>query len=160
MIENTKKALYATVGAPILTAKRVNEKFQEITSKLRETDFTKEYEAWAAEGEKLVDRFQPTIDEWSAKLDETEMPAQVGKLREQLDDMVENWRKNFRPAEKTVTVPVEEEKTEKAAPSKTVNKPAAKKPAAKTTTRKPAAKATSVKKPAAKAPAAKAPKKA
>ena len=63
MIENTKKALYATVGAPVLTAKRVNEKFQEITSKLREADLSKEFEAWAAEGEKLVDRFQPTIDE-------------------------------------------------------------------------------------------------
>ena len=122
MIEATKKALYATVGAPVLTAKRVNEKFQEITTKFREADVAKEFDAWAAEGEKLIDRFQPTIDEWSAKLDDADVPAQVSKLREQLDDMVENWRKNFRPTDEVVTVPVKEE-----APD---TKPAAKKPAA------------------------------
>ena len=127
MIESTKKALYATVGAPVLTAKRVNEKFQEITTKFREADVAKEFDAWAAEGQKLIDRFQPAIDEWSAKLDDADVPAQVSKLREQLDDMVENWRKNFRPTEAVVTVPVTEEATD----AKPAAKTAAKKPAAK-----------------------------
>ena len=147
MIETTKKAFYATVGAPVLTAKKVNEKFQEMTSRLRDTDLKAEFEAWAAEGEKLIERFgdQPVIEEWTSRLDDIHMPAQVSKLREQLDEMVDNFRKSFRP-EEAVTVPVEEEKPAK--------KPAAKKPAAKASAKKPAA---STKKPAASAkkPAAK-----
>lgn len=101
MIETTKKALYASVGAPVLTAKRINEKFQEITAKLRETDLSAEFEAWAEEGQRLIETLgdQPVIEEWSAKLDDIEMPAPVSKLREQLDDMVGNWRATFRPEE-------------------------------------------------------------
>ena len=148
MIETTKKAFYATVGAPVLTAKKVNEKFQEMTSRLRDTDLKAEFEAWAAEGEKLIERFgdQPVIEEWTSRLDDIHMPAQVSKLREQLDEMVDNFRKSFRP-EEAVTVPVEEEKPAKkpAAKKATAAKASAKKPAA--STKKPAA---SAKKPAAK----------
>jgi len=156
MIETTKKALYASVGAPVLTVRRVNEKFQELTAKLRETDLTKEFDAWATEGEKLVERFsdQRVIAGWSAKLDDLYVPAQVGKLREQLDDMVENWRKNFRPADEAVTVPVTEEKPA----TKTTKKPAARKPA--TTKTSTSTKSAGAKKPAAKKPTAKATKKA
>ena len=162
MIKTTKKAFYATVGAPVLTAKRVNEKFQEMTSRLRETDMRAEFEAWASEGEKLIDRFndQPVIEEWTAKLDDIHMPAQVSKLREQLDDMVENWRKTFRPEDAAVAVPVEEVK-KPAAKASTTKSATAKKPAAKASTtksaaaKKPAAKASTAKSAAAKKPAAK-----
>ena len=139
MIDSTKKAFYASVGAPVVTAKRINEKFQEITAKMRETDLSAEFDAWATEAEKLIDRFndQPVIEEWGAKLDDIDVPAQVSKLREPLDDMVENWRKNFRP-EGPVTVPVEDEpvkktvETKKAAPkTATAKKPAASKTAKK-----------------------------
>ena len=130
----------------MLTAKRVNEKFQDITSKLRDVnvakDIRKEVDAWAAEGEKLVDRFgdKSMVEELSAKLDDIDVSGQVGKLREQLDDMLENWRKNFRPTGETVKVPVKEDK------------PAtAKNPAAKATTaKKPPAMTTPTKKPATK----------
>jgi hypothetical protein len=103
MIETTKKVLYATVGAPVLTAKRVNEKFGEITTKLRDRnlgeDLRKEFDAWAAEGEKLVDRLgdQPVVEEWGTKLEDIKVAEGVSKLREQLDDMIANWRKIFRP---------------------------------------------------------------
>ena len=69
-------------------------------------------------------------------MDFDQIQEQVGKLREQLDDMLSNWRSSFRPA------------TEKVEPVKAAAKPAAaktttaaKKPAAKTTTaaKKPAA---------------------
>lgn len=149
--QTTKRALYATVGAPVLTAKRVNEKFQDITSKLRDVnvakDIRKEVDAWAAEGEKLVDRFgdKSMVEELSAKLDDIDVSGQVGKLREQLDDMLENWRKNFRPTGETVKVPVKEDKPA------TAKKPATKNPAAKATTaKKPAAMTTPTKKPATK----------
>ena len=144
------KALYATVGGPVLTAKRVNEKFADITARLRDINLSdglkKEFDAWAAEGEKLVDRLgdQPVIEEWTAKLDDIKVPEGVSKLRGQLDDMVANWRDTFRP---TTEVPAEE--TPKPTPKKaTATKAAtAKKPAAKkaTAAKKPAAKKTTTK---------------
>jgi len=143
VIETTKKALYATVGAPVLTARRVNEKFQEITSRLRNADLTEdlrtEFDAWAAEGEKLLDRVgdQPMIEELSSRFEDIHMPAQVSKLREQLDEMVESWRASFRPATESVKVPVEQASSATSA----AKMPAAKSTAAKATTKKPAAKA-------------------
>ena len=156
MIKSTKKALYATVGAPVLTAKRVNEKFQEMTAKLRDTDLTAEFDAWAAEGEKLFDRFadQPMIDEISSKLDDIDMPAQVGKLRDQLDEMVENWRKNFRPADVAVKVD-ETPKQDEAAKKAPAKKAAPKASTAKTTAAKSTAKKAPAKKAAPKASTAK-----
>ncbi len=165
MIETTKKALFATVGAPVLTARRVNEKFQEITSRLRDADLTEdlraEFDAWAAEGEKLLDRFgdQPMIEELSSRFEDMHMPAQVSKLREQLDEMVESWRASFRPATESVKVPVEQSAATAPAAKSTASKATTKKPAAKaasTTAKKPAAKTTAAKKPAAKSTASKA----
>lgn len=142
MIETTKKALYVTVGAPVLTARRVNEKFQEITSKVRDAnlgaDLRKEVDAWAAEGQKLVDRLgnQPIMEEFSARIDDIDLSSQVGKLREQLDEMLENWRQNFRPP--TAPAPVK-----KGAAASAPSRPATKTGAAKASTaKKPAAKAT------------------
>ncbi len=157
MIETTKKALYVTVGAPVLTARRVNEKFQEITSKLRDAnlgaDLRKEVDAWAAEGQKLVDRLgnQPIMEEFSARIDDIDLSSQVGKLREQLDEMLENWRQNFRPA--TAPAPVKKGETTSApsGPAKKVTT-AAKTGAAKASTaKKPAAKANTNQKQVAKA---------
>ena len=72
------------------------------------------------------------VEDMGAKMDFDQIQEQVGKLREQLDDMLSNWRSSFRPA------------TEKAEPVKPAAKKAttAKKPAAKktTTAKKPAAK--------------------
>lgn len=156
MIETTKKALYVTVGAPVLTARRVNEKFQEITSKLRDAnlgaDLRKEVDAWAAEGQKLVDRLgnQPIMEEFSARIDDIDLSSQVGKLREQLDEMLENWRQNFRPA--TAPTPVKKGEAT-SAPSVPAQKPATK---VTTTTKTGAAKTGAAKASTAKKPAAKA----
>jgi hypothetical protein len=146
IVDTTKKVFYAAVGVPVVTARKLSERVNGMSERL-----TKDYDVWAKEGEKVVTKVtdrkmvEDFVEDMGAKMDFDQIQEQVGKLREQLDDMLSTWRSSFRPA------------TEKAA----VAKPAAKKPAAKATTAarkpaaKPAAKATTAKKPAAKKPAAK-----
>jgi hypothetical protein len=166
---NTKKYLYAAVGAQVAAAKSAQTKLEEFMSKLNESatsassDVKGRIDIWAGEGEKFLSQVTDTkaIDEITSKVDFDQMQTQVHKLRDQLEDIVSTWRANFRPESKpaeTVTVSDSEPAaTAKAAESPTTaKKPAAKKPAAKTTTAKTtAAKKTAAKKPAAKSTAAK-----
>jgi hypothetical protein len=145
--DTTKKVLFAAVGAPVVAARKLSERVTDMSGKLTE-DFTKEYDLWAKEGEKVVTKVtdrkavEEFVEDIGAKMDFDQIQEQVGKLREQLDDMLSNWRSSFRPA------------TEKVEPVKAAAKPAAKPAARKTTTaaKKPAAKKTTT---AAKKPAAK-----
>ncbi len=146
----TKSVLYAAVGAPLVAARKVGDQMDALKSKISEerANYTKAAEkaidGWAAEGEKVVTRISEgkVVEEISSKVDLDQAKEQVGKLRDQLEDMLSTWRSSFRP-EKT------EEKPETKTPA--AKKPAAKKPAAK----KPAAKKPAAKKPAAKTSAAK-----
>ena len=129
IVDTTKKVLYAAVGVPVVTARKLSERVNEMGSKL-----TKDYDVWAKEGEKVVTKVtdrkmvEDFVEDIGAKMDFDQIQEQVGKLREQLDDMLGTWRSSFRPA------------TEKTAAAKPAAKPAAKvttaakKPAAKTTT--------------------------
>lgn len=142
-----KSVLYAAVGAPVVAARKVGDKASAIKSKVGEqtTSYTKNAEKaiddWAVEGEKFVHKVGEgkVVEEISSKVDLDQAKEQVGKLRDQLEDMLDTWRHSFRPEK-------DEEKTEVKATKAPAKKPAAKKPAAK----KPAAK-----KPAAKTSAAK-----
>ena len=140
IVDTTKKVLYAAVGVPVVTARKLSERVNGMSEKL-----TTDYDVWAKEGEKVVTKVtdrkmvEDFVEDIGAKMDFDQIQEQVGKLREQLDDMLSNWRSSFRPV------------TEKAPAAKATT--AAKKPAAKATTaaKKPAAKATTAaKKPAAK----------
>jgi hypothetical protein len=140
-----KSVLYATVGAPVIAARKVGEGVTVLRTRI--TDGATEYgqaaekaiDSWAVEGQKVVDRITDgkVVDEITAKVDLDGAKEQVSKLRDQLEDMLATWRQSFRPekaADKAAEV--------KAAPSATTKAPA-KKPAAKTTTPKAsAAKAT------------------
>jgi len=157
---NTKKYLYAAVGAQVAIAKSAQTKLEELMSKLNEnattasTDAKGRIDIWAGEGEKFLSQVTDTkaIDEITSKVDFDQMQTQVHKLRDQLEDIVSTWRANFRPESRpavTVTVtdsePVAPTTTAKTTATTTAaKKPAAKKPAAKSTT----AKATAAKKPA------------
>lgn len=167
MIE-TKKAFYAAVGAPMVTMKRAGDALKDLSDKLTDRvgdmgdkftgDARKEFELWAEEGEKLVNKIseQKVVEDLSARVDLDEIQERVGKLRDQLEDILSSWRESFSPGE-VVEKPVVEVATKKPA-AKTAAKPAAKKPAAKTApAKKPAAKkpATKAATTAAKKPAAK-----
>ena len=155
IVDTTKKALYAAVGAPVVAARKLSERVTDMSGKLTE-GLSKEYELWTKEGEKVVTKVtdraavEEFVEDMGARMDFDQIQEQVGKLREQLDDMLSNWRTSFRPVEEKVEAA---KPAAKPAAKKTTT--AAKKPAAKKTTtaaKKPAAKKTTT---AAKKPAAK-----
>lgn len=125
-----KNVLYAAVGAPLVAARKVGDQMDVLKGKISEerVNYTKVAEkaidGWAVEGEKVVTRISEgkVVEEISSKVDLDQAKEQVGKLRDQLEDMLSTWRSSFRP-EKV------EEKTAAKAPA--AKKPAAKKPAAK-----------------------------
>lgn len=160
-----KNVLYAAVGAPVVAARKVSGTVGTLRNKINEEagDYTnmanKTVEDWAKEGEKFVSRVADNekVEEFAARVDLDQAKEQVGKLRTQLEDMLDTWRASFRP-EKTVT---KVEVTEESAKTTAARRPAAKtasKPAAKTSTaKKPVAKKSAAKKPAAKTGTAKKP---
>ena len=131
-----KSVLYAAVGAPVVAARKVGEKVNDLRVKMSDetSGYTKTAEkaidSWAVEGEKVVGRITDgkVVDELAAKVDLDQAKEQVGKLRDQLEDMLATWRTSFRPEKATEETKVAEVK----APAK---KPATRKPAAKTGTK-------------------------
>lgn len=156
----TKNVLYAAVGAPVVVARRVGDKFHDLRVRLNEgaSEASKAAEKalsdWAAEGEKVVGRLtdRKMVDELTAKVDLDQAKEQVTRLRDQLEDMLDTWRHSFRPeqaeekpaepAPKTSAAPAV--KTTAKAPAKkpAARKPAASKPTSKTGTKASAAKTT------------------
>ncbi|MEX2134040.1 MAG: hypothetical protein WEB67_07855 [Acidimicrobiia bacterium] len=156
-----KNVLYAAVGAPVVAARKVSDSVGTLRVKINEeagdyTKFaTKTVEDWAKEGEKLVSRVADNekVEELASRVDLDQAKEQVGKLRTQLEDMLDTWRSSFRP-EKTVTKVEVTEITTPAAKTSTAKKTVAKKSAAKTAASKSAAK-TAASKPAARTTTAK-----
>jgi hypothetical protein len=168
MIE-TKKAFYAAVGAPMVTMKRAGDALKELSDKLTDRvgdasdklteEARKEFDMWAEEGEKLVSKLseQKVVEDLSARVDLDEIQERVGKLRDQLEDILTSWRESFAPGD-VVEKPEVKVVKKPAAKTAAAKKPAAKKPAAKTAAaKKPAAKTAAAKKPAAKTAPAKKP---
>lgn len=168
----TKKYLYAAVGAPVAAAKAAQKGVDDIRSRFSDNvdtlskDLQKQIDEWVKEGEGLVSRIgdSPAIDELSERVDLDQVQEQVSKLRDQLEDLLATWRNNFRPGSKvevevsltdtgpevkaSATPPPVKSTAQRAAARKTASSgTAAKKPAAnKSGTRKPAAQKTATKK--------------
>ena len=153
----TKKLLYAAVGAPIAVAKTAQARVEEIRVKLTEgagvltKDLGAQLEEWAKEGEELISRIgdSKAVDGLTERMDLDQVQEQVTRLRDQLEDLLDTWRSNFRPANgHPVEIPVEDAAGKATGPT-TSQKPAAKKPSAeKLAAKKPAAKKPGAKKPA------------
>lgn len=155
-----KSVLYAAVGAPVVVAKKVGEKAEALKGKVSEqrTSYGEAAErtidGWATEGQKVVTRISEgrVVEEISSKVDLDQAKEQVGKLRDQLEDMLATWRTSFRPekagedAEDTAEVDetVAGEPAAKTSPSKSTS---TKKPVAKTTQTSGSAKTSSAKSP-------------
>ncbi len=145
----TKNVLYAAVGAPVVAARKVGNKANDVYGKLNEQasgygkTAGKTIDGWAVEGEKVVVsvKERKVVDEITAKVDLDQAKEQVTKLRDQLEDMLATWRSSFRPekteAKDTKAPAAKKATTTKTAANKTETKaPAAKKPAAKTSAAK------------------------
>lgn len=133
-IMETKKYVYALVGAPVATVKAAKNRVEEIRSRLERRahdqweDAQKRLEDWAKEGEQVISRLKETkpLDELAARVDLDQVQGQVTKLRDQLEDLLDTWRSGFRPET------VEEEAAEiekKAGRSATTAKATSKTPA-------------------------------
>lgn len=134
LTDNGKKAAYAVVGAPVVASKRIATVAGKGWESLR-----KEFDAWVAEGERLSGdvREGKVVNEIKDRMDFDQLQGRVEKLKDQLEDVLTNWRDTFSPSEEA----------EEPAPKPAAKKTTAKKPAAKSST----AKKTTAKKPAAKA---------
>ncbi len=174
----TKTVLYAAVGAPVVAARKLGDRFTEIRASLsKEADnlgktTNERINVWANEGEKVVNRISEgkMVDELAAKVDFDQVSEQVSKLRDQLEDLLGTWRASFRPEKTTpkatVTTTVKAETTTKPVATATTSgkttsaktnsakkAPAKKAPAKKTAAKSSAAKTTSAKKAAPRAAA-------
>ena len=138
--KKAKKAAYAVMGAPRVARRRVAEYRGRVTDTMR-----RELDTWAAEGERLMEEMKSrnVVTEWRERVDFEHLQDRVEKLRDQLEDVLANWREQFRPvAEKAEEpAPTPQPEAKKPATSKpAARKPAAKKPAAQPAAKKPATK--------------------
>jgi hypothetical protein len=160
MNETAKKALYAAVGAPVVTVRRVGARVEDVRDLINDragrlaekvsTDVRKEFDVWASEGEKIVTQIgeQPVVEDITARVDLDQIQGQVHKLREQLEETVAAWRESFRPESRKETVTVEEKpaaENETERPEKAVAKTRAEKSTTKTAPKKASTKKTTAK---------------
>lgn len=118
LTDTSKKAAYAMVGAPVVAGKRIADVAGKGWSTLR-----KEFEAWVAEGERLSGEVREgkVVTEIKERADFDQLQGRVEKLKDQLEDVLTNWRDTFKPGEEE---------------AKAAKKPAAKKTTAKKTATK------------------------
>ena len=132
----TKKYLYAAVGAPVTAAKTTQTRVEDLRAKIEgnlksfNTDAQKRIDDWSKTGESTLGKLTDakTIDDITTRVDFDQVQTQVNKLRDQLEDLVSTWRSNFRPAvDADAAKPVTGKPSAAEVPGA---KPAAKKPAA------------------------------
>lgn len=135
LTDSGKKAAYAVVGAPVVAGRRIADYAGKVGKSLQ-----KEFEAWVTEGERLSGEVREgkVVSEIKERVDLDQLQHRVEKLKDQLEDVLTNWRDTFRPGDDTEAADAEAEPATKATGQAT-KKPAAKKPAAKKAATKQAA---------------------
>lgn len=162
------KAVYATLGAPVVVARQVRELGEKIATysdKLADSASAR-FDDYAREGEKVAKQLRGNnvVEEIQHRVDLDKVTDRVEKLRDQLEAAMQSWRESFtpgetKPAARKVTVEVEE--TVKSAPTAakstaTKARATAPKTAAAKTSSTTTRKSTAGRKPAAKTSATKA----
>ncbi len=127
--ETGKKAAYAVMGAPVVTGKRIADYAGKVGKTLQ-----KEFDAWVAEGERLSGEVREgkVMTEIKERVDFDQLQDRVEKLKDQLEEVLSNWRESFKPGGDDA-----DGEKPKAGKTATAKKPAPKK---KATAKKPAAK--------------------
>lgn len=119
LADGGKKAAFAAVGAPVIAGKRIADLAGKGWSALQ-----KEFEAWVAEGERLSGEVREgkVVTEIKERMDFDQLQGRVEKLKDQLEDVLANWRETFKPGEAEATTATEEavaEQPKKASAKKT-----------------------------------------
>lgn len=100
-----KNAMYAAVGAPIVAARALNARLEHLREEMESrgeglSDRAQQVvEEWSREGREAMEKVSDgkVVDEFAAKVDFDQAKEQVGKLRDQLEEMLSTWRTSFRP---------------------------------------------------------------
>jgi hypothetical protein len=111
-----KKAAYAAVGAPVVAGKHLSR----MSGKWRKSA-KREFEKWVTEGERMTAEIRQgkVVGEIKEKVDFDHLQGRVEKLRDQLEDVLANWRATFKPEKAAEpAAPVAEAADKKAAPRK------------------------------------------
>jgi hypothetical protein len=92
----SKKATYAVMGAPVIAGRRIADYAGKVNSRLQ-----KELDAWITEGERLSGELREgkVVTEIKERVDIDQLQGRVEKLKDQLEDVLTNWRETFRPGE-------------------------------------------------------------
>jgi hypothetical protein len=103
--EATKKAAYAAVGAPVMATRRLGR----LSGKWR-SGARREFEKWVAEGERMTTelRQRKVVEEIKEKVDFDHLQGRVEKLRDQLEEVLANWRAGFKPEKPADASPAED----------------------------------------------------
>lgn len=104
-----KNAVYAAVGAPIVAARALNARLGSLREELESRReglgdrAQKALEEWTREGREAMERVSDgnVVDEFAARVDFDQARDQVGRLRDQLEEMLATWRSSFRPEGQT-----------------------------------------------------------
>jgi hypothetical protein len=94
LVGATKKAAYAAMGAPVVASRHLGR----LSGKARK-GARREFEKWVAEGERMTAELRQgkVVDEIKEKVDFDHLQGRVEKLRDQLEDVLANWRATFKP---------------------------------------------------------------
>ena len=124
LTEGGKKAAYAMVGAPVVAGRKIAEYAGKGWKTLQ-----KEFEAWVSEGERLSDEMREgkVVSEIKERVDFDQLQGRVEKLKDQLEDVLANWRETFKPGEAGEAAPEQTTKTKTTAKKTTATKSTAKK---------------------------------
>lgn len=118
LADTGKKAAMAAVGAPVVAGKAIADWSGKMGKSAQ-----KQFEAWVVEGEKLTQQLRDgkVVDEIKDRVDFEQIQGRVEKLRDQLEDVLSNWRDNFKPqdAEKAEATPKPKKAATKKATTKT-----------------------------------------
>ena len=133
MAATSKKAAYAVMGAPVVAGRRIADYAGKVGKSLQ-----KEFEAWVVEGERLSGEVSEgkMVSEIKERVDFENLQGRVEKLKDQLEDVLTNWKDTFKPGESKTEAEETEDAAEEPKPAK---KAAAKKPATKKATAAPKA---------------------
>jgi hypothetical protein len=117
LADTGKKAAMAAVGAPVVAGKAIADWSGKFGKNAQ-----KQFEAWVVEGEKLTKQLRDgnVVDEIKDRVDFEQIQGRVEKLRDQLEDVLSNWKDNFKPqaAEKAAATPKPKKATTKKATPK------------------------------------------